>query len=34
MVKTEFQTWSVDTLDDLKFVDRKMADDKLIQTYR
>jgi 3-deoxy-manno-octulosonate cytidylyltransferase (CMP-KDO synthetase) len=34
MVKTEFQTWSVDTLDDLKFVDRKMANDKLIQTYR
>ena len=34
MVKTEFQTWSVDTPDDLKFVDRMMTDDKLIQTYR
>ncbi len=34
MVKTEFQTWSVDTLDDLKFVERVMVDDKLIQTYR
>lgn len=33
MVKTDFRTWSVDTPEDLAFVDRMMADDKLLPLY-
>jgi 3-deoxy-manno-octulosonate cytidylyltransferase (CMP-KDO synthetase) len=34
MVMTDFQTWSVDTPEDLAFVDRMMANDKLMLQYR
>lgn len=34
MVMTDFQTWSVDTPEDLTFVDRMMANDKLMLQYR
>lgn len=34
MVPTDFQTWSVDTPEDLAFVDRMMVSDKLLPLYR